>query len=875
MTVVLIGAGDPVVTGGTTLTPEIPSGTAVGDLLVGVWMARGPAQTVSVPAGWSAPVYVRNTASSGPSLALTTKVQESGEFAPTFTRTGQDSTGEVLMAQVIAFRGAAGVSGWGIPAASDGNAVTAIGPSLGVAVQAGGYALSVHAWSDDHTAVTTPGDWTQLGLLETTVGSDGSMVTLGRAYSAAGTTATATVTTSPAATFVAAQIAVTPTAPPVAAPSVSAGMDAVVMEGDEWVRTADEIGSSITSRSWTLVSGPVDVGLVLSTTATLVWTPDTVGNYTWRYSATNSGGTVTDDVVVTVTPAAQAYNRTVNDAAPIGDAVDTVDSTERLAVDAAAAGDSVTVALGKGASSADAALAGDAATASRALSRTVGDSAAIADAVNAARTGSTTSNAGDASPAADAATATRTTARTVGDTVGAADAASGTLGALAAPADAAGATDAAAATQGAVRTVADTVAAVDAAVLGGGTAATTDPAGAADAVARTVTTERTAGDVAPAVDAVSREVDHDRDVADTAPVADTALVARGRTVGDAAGVADGRATDFDAVRSPADAVQAGDTVAIFFERGDIRDYEFVVEKDDALRLPHVPFGGGQTIMVESFDPGMAEMRTQDQNSQVGDYRRFGVDRRTPPTWSWRLYTDIPYDVRNPERAAQDAHEWAQIMEDVWDAELLRSMPDGVVALRYRRAGQTRRVYGRPRDFTVIPTYSRTGRIDMVADFALAEHTYYADAEETLGIQILPSRGQGNGFTFPFTFPLRTQQDPEPRVEELVIGGRRPTWVDVYVQGPVQDPVVTVGGQRYALRGYVAGGRQNRVRLSGKPWQQGVQRDDGTWVPGMLTAEARLSQLRLPPGRYPVTFSGYDETGSARASLAWRAAYGTM
>jgi PKD repeat protein len=87
-----------------------------------------------------------------------------------------------------------------------------------------------------------------------------------------------------------------------AAPTVGAGADANATAGTTFSRTATESanGSTITSRSWTIVSGPFDTGASLGTAAALSWAPNTPGTYTVRYSATNGIGTSTDDMVLTV-----------------------------------------------------------------------------------------------------------------------------------------------------------------------------------------------------------------------------------------------------------------------------------------------------------------------------------------------------------------------------------------------------------------------------------------------------------------------------------------------------------------------------------------------------------------------------------------------
>jgi pectate lyase len=89
---------------------------------------------------------------------------------------------------------------------------------------------------------------------------------------------------------------------PSAAPTVNAGDDATVQTGTTFARTATENSSSaITSRTWKILSGPTGVGSTIDTDASLAWTPTVAGFYTLRYSATNSSGTGTDDLGVTVT----------------------------------------------------------------------------------------------------------------------------------------------------------------------------------------------------------------------------------------------------------------------------------------------------------------------------------------------------------------------------------------------------------------------------------------------------------------------------------------------------------------------------------------------------------------------------------------------
>jgi hypothetical protein len=369
-----------------------------------------------------------------------------------------------------------------------------------------------------------------------------------------------------------------------------------------------------------------------------------------------------------------------------------------------------------------------------------------------------------------------------------------------------------------------------------------DTAAGADAAARTLTVARTAGP-------------------DTAAGTDTSLALLTKVAGpDLAAGTDARSYTQALTRVLSDAAPVADVVTSELGRPDIADFQFVLDGVDTW----MPFGFGQTIVVATFDPGAAETRNQDILSPVADVRYFGADRRTPPTWSFDLYTDV--------QTTADALAWASLFEAVWDSDAIRSTPGAVLALRYAVAGRKRRVYGRPRNFAMVPTYVRTGRADLVADFELADNTFYDDSLGTVSVRV---RGTGTrtGTVFPIQFPLATLTSPAPRSEQVTIGGTRPTWVDLTFWGPIIDPWVTIGSQRWGLRGSLASGQS--VTMSGVPWRQGLLRSDGAWVPGMLDPRARLSQLRLPPGTYTATLGGSPASTQARVDVTWRNAYGTM
>lgn len=290
------------------------------------------------------------------------------------------------------------------------------------------------------------------------------------------------------------------------------------------------------------------------------------------------------------------------------------------------------------------------------------------------------------------------------------------------------------------------------------------------------------------------------------------------------------------------------------------DYQFVIET-----APWVPFGVGQPIVVEKFSPGGFTVRNQDKEAPASDAMLFGIDRKTPGVWAWDMWTDA--------HTPADAENLVDSLAEVWDSYTYRATPQVVLPLRYTVGGRTRRVYGRPRRFDSPPDNIQIGRVPISADFQLAEAVTYDDLEQSVTVGIGTTKVTGRGFTCPFRLPLYLLAT-QTRTEQVAVGGSAPTWLSVDIHGPVSAPWVQVGSLRWNLTGGVANGET--LTLSGRSWDLGVRSSTGVYKPSLLDPRSRLSQLRVPARTtYPVTFGGYDGTGTARAVVRWRNAYRSL
>lgn len=264
------------------------------------------------------------------------------------------------------------------------------------------------------------------------------------------------------------------------------------------------------------------------------------------------------------------------------------------------------------------------------------------------------------------------------------------------------------------------------------------------------------------------------------------------------------------------------------------------------------------VFIESFDPGIADVRTQDVDNPVGDDTAFGRDFFTGPTWT----LDLVVNRRNAAEALQTLGE----LSAVWRADAVRSTPGAEVVLRYALGGRTRRVYGRPRKFAYTPNGLTSGVILATAEFKARNLVYFDDDERVLPLQIIPP--SSGGFTAPFTAPIIPAPTGEVQGPIADVGGDIPAPFTVTFNGPITNPRVAGNGWEIELRDSLAWDQSVTVDTRLKT----VKRNDGANLSGKLTHRSNLGTARLTPGPDYVTFSGYDATGTATARVAWRPAY---
>lgn len=282
-----------------------------------------------------------------------------------------------------------------------------------------------------------------------------------------------------------------------------------------------------------------------------------------------------------------------------------------------------------------------------------------------------------------------------------------------------------------------------------------------------------------------------------------------------------------------------------------------------LELGGVVFGMGTDIEIatDGFGPGGAVLRTNDTPLALGDGQRFGEEQRDGPTWRFDLFTNCN----------SEAEAWAALarLKAVWDGDDVRREAGPVLPLRYRLAGRTRTIYGRPRNWSLqVGSASLSGNIGATCDFATVSPLIFGDYHsETFGF--VQEFEPDAGWTMPVVFPFTSSAGVFERTTEIVVGGEKPTPVIVTFTGPVSEAGVRIGDWSAEIVEDVVAG--NPVTLDARPWVRAATTSGGGGVK-LSPRVTRLSKMFLAPGSYEVTLYGRATDSAATATVSWQDAY---
>lgn len=278
------------------------------------------------------------------------------------------------------------------------------------------------------------------------------------------------------------------------------------------------------------------------------------------------------------------------------------------------------------------------------------------------------------------------------------------------------------------------------------------------------------------------------------------------------------------------------------------------------------FGIGAEVSVggEGFDPGETETLAQDSQNTRRGVRAFGRDVLGAATWVWESHTDME-DV-------EGAVDVLERFSAAWRPDGME-IPGWNTALRYRLAGRTRRVYGRPRRYAAPPTnLILNGFVPVTHDFACVDSFTYDDLESSAEIPY-SSGAAGGGFSFPLTFPIDTQVSVGSGGAQLAVGGNAKAYPIVRFNGPWTDPVFETDDWTLRWEGFIPA--SGWVEIDTRPWSLTVLNQDGASVAGGLR-RTWLEDCWFAAGSKPfINLGGTASTGQATATVRWRNAWTSL
>lgn len=281
------------------------------------------------------------------------------------------------------------------------------------------------------------------------------------------------------------------------------------------------------------------------------------------------------------------------------------------------------------------------------------------------------------------------------------------------------------------------------------------------------------------------------------------------------------------------------------------------------QIGNLVIGRNTNYPVDTFEEAGYGMSTADYQLSQADELRMSRDflqpgtigitmavmdnRALPNMSSLSKWDDVP--------SLTDSLTATDVLAEEWRADEVRSQWGQLKPIKVcSRAGDVRRIYGRPRKFQAGKNTLKSEWVPVVADFQRADTLAYSDDE--FGLTVAPSAlGVSTG-------------------NLTRLGGRAPAWFKVFIIGPINLPKIRVGSMTVELDHNLAAGKV--IELSSYPWERRVIDSDAfNLSPKMVGNSPYLDQLKLPPGSsLPIGLSGAGTTAATKATFLWREAYHT-
>lgn len=263
-----------------------------------------------------------------------------------------------------------------------------------------------------------------------------------------------------------------------------------------------------------------------------------------------------------------------------------------------------------------------------------------------------------------------------------------------------------------------------------------------------------------------------------------------------------------------------------------------------------------TIMQDGLDTGSADVRSQDNDRPGYDGTMFGVDYLNGPMWSFTL------GVRDDE----DVYGTLSALARVWRNEAIRKTPGKMSTLRFNRKGTTYRVYGRPRQFGVVPAPTEDHEFQIVeAEFKVESPVMFADSTVSSTVRLNETTVPDH-VILPETLEWVLGKNSATASVVLNVQSLDPAPFEVRVRAgsaPLSNWKVIAGGRIIESDYVIPAGNNVLIDTRAMTAMHGMNS-----IAGSLSRDTRLN-ARLWDGMSLVTFEGTDTSGTASVTVSYR------
>lgn len=290
-------------------------------------------------------------------------------------------------------------------------------------------------------------------------------------------------------------------------------------------------------------------------------------------------------------------------------------------------------------------------------------------------------------------------------------------------------------------------------------------------------------------------------------------------------------------------------------------------KEGQWQLGSLVFGKFTKIPVENVDIGAYDSQVGDIQMSATDELRFGRDFFQPGLLTFTMgilnnrllpnmaAIDLSAGISYPENIESIFH--AQpLLEQIcteWRADDIRTSFGYCKPLSYCKFGIQKRVYGRPRKMSTNIFNNQNEFVPVVAEFQRVDTFSYSDQE------------------FSVAGP------PGSTLTVTRSGGGASTWGRFLIQGPITNPIITVGSL-YTIELNYSLDSSDVVEINAYPWERRVilAPDGLNLAPKLIGDTPYMEKMRIPPNTSTtVSMSGTGTTADTELAVLWREAYNTL